>query len=58
MHKWHENKWQDKSQLVFGETAAALTLLLENLNSGQRQKLMKNQQVAALLERYGVAADA
>lgn len=58
MTKWHENKWRDKSALVCAETRAALLLLLENLNSGQRKKLMKNEQVAALLERYGVAADA
>lgn len=58
MTKWHENKWRDKSALVCAETREALLLLLENLNSGQRQKLMKNEQVAALLERYGVDLDA
>lgn len=58
MSKWHENKWQDKSRLVHSDTAAALAVILENLNSGQRQKIIKNQEVAALLERYGVSADA
>ena len=58
MTKWHENKWRDKSALVCAETREALLLLLENLNSGQRQKLKKRSAVMALFERYGVDLDA
>jgi len=54
MSKWYKNKWQDKSRLVAGETAAALQLILDELNQGQRQKLMKNEKIAALLSRHGL----
>ena len=36
------------------KTRIALQLVLDSLNSGQRQKLMKDERVAALLERYGL----
>lgn len=36
------------------ETHDALQLVMDGLNQGQRQKLMKNEKVKALMERYGV----
>ena len=54
MTKWHENKWRDKSALVCAETREALLLLLENLNSGQRKKLMKNEQVQITEDMSGL----
>ena len=40
------------------QTRAALELILATLNNGQRKKLAKDPEVAALLERYGVEVDA
>ena len=54
MSKWHENKWQDKADVVVSETRDALQLVFDSLNQGQQKKLMKNETVAALFERYGV----
>lgn len=36
------------------ETRDALQLVYDSLNSGQQNKLLKNEAVAALFERYGV----
>lgn len=58
MSKWHKNKWQDKAQSLSSGTASALRLVLDELNSGQRQKLMKSEKVAELFRRYGVMDDA
>lgn len=40
------------------EIRAALLTVYSELNQGQQQKLMKNETVKALLERYGVVSDA
>ena len=53
----HKNKWQDKANVVVTDTKTALQLVYDNLNHGQQKKLMKNEQVKALLERYGVLTD-
>ena len=45
---------QDKTETVVSETRAALQTVYDALNHGQQQKLLKNEAVAALLERYGV----
>ena len=36
------------------ETKTALDLIFENLNHGQTQKLLKNQEIKELVDRYGV----
>ena len=36
------------------EIQAALLTVYDELNQGQQQKLMKNEKVKALFERYGV----
>lgn len=36
------------------ETKSALDLIFENLNHGQTQKLLKNQEIKELVDRYGV----
>lgn len=36
------------------ETKSALDLIFSNLNHGQTQKLMKNQEIKELVDRYGV----
>ena len=41
--------------LVFkADTKAALELLWQNVNKGQRNKILKNPEVAKLFEKYGV----
>lgn len=54
MSKWTENKWQDKAAVVVGETTEALQLVYDTLNQGQQQKLLKDEKVKALFDRYGV----
>jgi len=36
------------------ETAAALQLVYDSLNQGQQKKLLKQETVVCLLQRYGV----
>lgn len=36
------------------ETKTALELIFENLNHGQTQKILKNQEVKELVDRYNV----
>lgn len=57
MSRWHKNKWQDKADVVAADTKDALQLVYDSLNHGQQQKLMKDEQVKALFERYGVITD-
>lgn len=54
MSRWHKNKWQDKADVVATDTKTALQLVYDNLNHGQRQKLIKNETVKTLFDRYGV----
>lgn len=37
-----------------GETKDALQMLYNSLNQGQRKKVVKNAEVKALFDRYGV----
>lgn len=55
MSKWHENKWQDKVDVVVSETQAALQTVYDALNQGQQKKLLKDEGVKELFDRYGVA---
>jgi hypothetical protein len=55
MSKWHENKWQDKADVVVSETQAALQTVYDALNQGQQKKLLKDEGVKELFDRYGVA---
>ena len=36
------------------ETKAALQMVVDELNNGQQKKIVKNAEVKALLDRYGV----
>ena len=44
----------EKAQEIYSETKTALETVLAELNKGQRQKLLKNEDIKALLDRYGV----
>lgn len=54
MSKWHENKWQDKADTVVSETQEALQTAYDALNQGQQKKLLKDERVKELFDRYGV----
>lgn len=43
-----------KTDAVISETRAALQTVYDALNQGQQQKIMKDEAVAALFERYGL----
>jgi len=43
-----------KTDTVMEETKAALQTVYDALNRGQQNKILKNESVAALFERYGV----
>ena len=47
-----------KVDALFSETRAALQAVYDALNHGQQSKLLKNEAVAALLQRYGVELEA
>lgn len=55
MSNWHENKWQDKAEVVAANTTEALQLVYDTLNQGQQKKLLKDAKVKALFDQYGVA---
>ena len=43
-----------KTDMVLDQTKNALQTIYDALNSGQQKKLLKNEEVAKLLERYNV----
>lgn len=46
--------WTEKATKVWGETHDALQAVVDELNQGQRKKLVKNPEIKALLDRYEV----
>ena len=44
----------ERAQALKTETHDALQLIIDELNHGQRQKLVKNEAVKELLDRYEV----
>ena len=42
------------TEAAINETRAALQLVYDSLNNGQQKKLLKEEAVAELFERYGV----
>lgn len=54
MSNWHKNKWQDKADAVVTETKDALQLVYDTLNQGQQKKIVKDEAVKALFDRYEV----
>ena len=45
---------EEKTEEVVAETKQALLTILDNLNQGQRKKVLKVPEVKALCERYGI----
>jgi hypothetical protein len=46
--------WTEKANAVYMETKDALQLVYDSLNQGQQKKLLKDEDVKALFDRYGV----
>lgn len=49
-----KNELQQKVAELKVETAAALQAVYDELNQGQQNKLLKNEDIKALFDRYGV----
>ena len=57
MSQWHKNRWQDKADVVCNNVKSALQLVYDSLNQGQQKKILKDEQVKELFDRYGVVID-
>ena len=44
--------------IEFEQTRIALQTVFDALNKGQKNKLLKNDEIVSLFERYGVGGDA
>ena len=49
-----KNKLQQNVNKVKEDTKSALQTMYDALNHGQQKKIVKNEKVKALLDRYGV----
>lgn len=49
-----KQKLRENVEKAKGETKAALQLVYDSMNHGQRKKLIKNTEVKKLFEFYGV----
>lgn len=49
------NEWTEAATAVFDETKVALQTVYDALNQGQQKKLLKDEGVKELFDRYGVA---
>lgn len=45
---------QEKTEVVVNETRKALQTMYDALNHGQQKQIIKNEEVKALFDRYGV----
>lgn len=50
-------KLKEKTAAVKNETREALQIMYDALNPGQKKQIVKNEAVAALFARYGVATE-
>ena len=50
-----KGKWTMAAEAVADDTKSALQTVYDALNQGQQKKILKNAQVKALFDRYGVA---
>lgn len=49
--------WTEKAESVKNETQQALQTVYDALNSGQQKKILKNEEVKALFDRYDVVTE-
>ncbi len=48
------NEWTNAANVVYEETKTALQTVYDALNQGQQKKLLKEETVKELFDRYGV----
>lgn len=48
------NEWTEAAEVVYEETKVALQTVFDALNHGQQQKILKEEGVKELFDRYGV----
>ena len=48
------DKWTEVANVVYEETKVALQTVYDALNRGQQKKLLKDECVKELFDRYGV----
>lgn len=49
-----KGKWTTAAESVAADTKTALQTVYDTLNPGQQKKILKDAQVKALFDRYGV----
>ena len=49
-----KSELKTKTEKIKNETKEALETILDNLNQGQRKKVLKIEEVKILCERYGI----
>ena len=50
----NKSELKSRTDAVINQTHDALQLIWDNTNKGQRNKMLKNEKVKAILDRYGV----
>ena len=48
------NEWTEAANVVYEETKTALQTVYDALNQGQQKKILKEESVKELFDRYGV----
>lgn len=46
--------WTEKAKAVYNETKVALQTVYDALNQGQQKKILKDETIKELFDRYGV----
>ena len=49
--------WTEKAESVYMEIQQALQTIFDALNKGQQNKILKNEEVKALLEKYHISKE-
>ena len=49
--------WTEKAEAVYTETKQALQTVYDALNQGQQKKILKNEEVKALFDKYGIITE-
>ena len=49
--------WTEKAEAIYTETQQALQTVYDALNQGQQKKILKDEEVKALFDRYGVVTE-
>lgn len=49
-----KDRLENKTTAVIAETRTALQTVYDSLNQGQQKKIVKDEKVKALFDRYGV----